>query len=165
MKGNLMKRNLWVGMIGVALLFWSVSAQARPPHDGKGPKKNPLEMIERHADKLGIDDATLDAIWEIADAGRPEGRKLRRNLRQLRKELREMLRSDDPDREAVMAQVEAIGEVEVSLRKHDLNILMDIQILLTPEQREALDELRPKHGKKGPMGKGSRGRRGGRMGR
>ena len=64
-----------------------------------------------------------------------------------------------------MAQVEAIGEVEVSLRKHDLNILMDIQILLTPEQREALDELRPKHGKKGPMGKGSRGRRGGRMGR
>ena len=163
MKGKIMKRNMWVGIVGLALLFWSASAQARPPQDGKGAKKNPLEMIERHADKLGIDDATLEAIWEIADAGRPEGRQLRRSLRQLRKELREMLRSDAPDRVAVMAQVEAIGEVEVSLRKHDLNILMDIHTLLTPEQRQALDEMRPKHRKGGPHGKGNRGPRGGGM--
>jgi Spy/CpxP family protein refolding chaperone len=163
MKGKIMKRNIWVGIVGVALLFWSVSAQARPPHDGKGPKKNPLEMIERHADKLGIDDGTLEAIWEIADAGRTEGRQFRRSLRQLRKELREMLRSDEPDRVAVMAQVDAIGEIDVALRKHDLNILLDVRTLLTSEQKKALDELRRKRGKDGLRGKGNRGPRGGGM--
>ena len=40
MKGKIMKRNMWVGIVGLALLFWSASAQARPPQDGKGAKKS-----------------------------------------------------------------------------------------------------------------------------
>jgi hypothetical protein len=63
-----------------------------------------------------------------------------------------LLREDEPDREAVLAQVEVLGAAETAKLRHSLEVLLDIHALLTPEQLRALEAMKPPGPPGGPMG-------------
>ena len=155
-KENRLIRVFWVALVAFGMLM-SGMAMAKPPRGPGGTAgmmhsgKSPLMMIEQHADELGIDEATLERIWEVADRIQPEARKLRRSIKGLKKEIRTQMDSDAPDRTAVMQLLDQIGELQTETKKLEMSVMLDIHPMLTGEQREALRKFRKKQrqGKKG----------------
>jgi Spy/CpxP family protein refolding chaperone len=146
-----------------ALIAGGASAQrpGPPPHGPGGPRgpghPPPLEhVLERHADRLGLDAETRAEIDRLVSAARPESDALRDQLRALQDEMRALLSRDVPDEEAVMTQAERIGDVETAMQKKQLRSMLRIRALLTPEQRAELvriheeRELGGRHERRGP---------------
>ena len=148
--------------VGVSLYLAGVlallagPALAKPPgppphHGGKPPGPPPLDrVLEDHAEELGIDEETLDAIAEVVEATRPEMDKKHEEIRDLRRGFHELLGVDEPDRDLVFQQIEIIGEAEIELHKLEIEMLMDIRSMLSAEQRAALEEFVKERG--GPDG-------------
>ncbi len=132
---------------GVALAL-PVQAKSGRGHHGWG---GPDGWIERHAEELGIDDATLEEINQIVAASREEAEAIYEEHRQARDVMHEMLEQDEPDTGAVMKQADLIGEIDVRKHKHRLATMLKIRAKLTPEQRSELrtmkDEMHERHGK------------------
>ena len=130
------------------LLVVAAPAVAGGPHH----KKPPLDAIlERHAERLGLDAETLARIRATADASRPEHERLEEQLHALRREMHQLLSVDAPDPDAVMQLADRIGAAETELDKHRLATLLEIRTLLTPEQRRELvriheERRRERHG-------------------
>jgi len=119
-----------------------------PPGGGPGrfggppPGRGPDRFIEEHAEELGLDDETLEAIDQIVDESREKTQELRSELRDMHREMREFLSQDTPDESAVMQQADAIGKAETELHKQRLAAMIGIRALLTEEQREELSRIR-----------------------
>jgi len=139
---------------GVALAL-PVQAKSDRGHHGRG---GPDRWIERHAEKLGIDDATLEQINQIVAASRGEAEAISKEHRQARDVMHEMLEREDPDTGAVMKQADVIGEIDVRKHKHRLATMLKIRAKLTPEQRSELSAMKDKmHGRHGRHHRGSGG--------
>lgn len=125
------------------VLALAAASSARPPGWG-GHGRDPGGLLEEHADELGLDEQTREAIRSIVSDSRESGEALRAELRGLHLRMKDLLEQDAPEREAVMALADEIGRVETSLHRHRLGALLEIRALLTPEQRKQLAELRGK---------------------
>jgi Spy/CpxP family protein refolding chaperone len=125
-----------------AILVVAAAAQARPPHLGRG--EGPLldRFLERHADALGLDEATRARVEEVLASSAERHDALRDELEAAHESLRTLLDRDEPDRAAVMAQADVVGSAETALRKHRLGTMLALLALLTPEQRAAMREMR-----------------------
>ncbi len=139
---------------GVALALPGQAKSGRGHHGWGGPDG----WIERHAEELGIDDATLVEINQIIAASREEAEAIYEEHRQARDVMHEMLEQDEPDTGAVMKQADVIGEIDIRKHKHRLATMLKIRAKLTPEQRSELramkDEMHERHGKHHRCGEG-----------
>lgn len=130
-----------LGLLGVAILAGGLvadvaAARGRGKH-GHGPP--PIDrVLERHADRLGLDDALRARIRGLAREGHDAAESHFEELHELHDGLRELLSADSPDEEAVMRQAERIGAVKTELKKQRLRTMLAIRSLLTPEQRREL---------------------------
>lgn len=127
----------------VRLLALGLALAAAAPgfagEHGHHHKRPPLDaLLERHAERLGLDAETLAQIRAAADASRPEHERLEGELHALRLEMRTLLSEDAPEPGAVMQLADRIGAAETELDKHRLATLLEIRALLTPEQRREL---------------------------
>jgi Spy/CpxP family protein refolding chaperone len=113
-----------------------------PPFGEHGKGGGPERFLDMHADELGLDDETREAIRTIVDASHERADELHGELRDLHQEMRDLLSEDAPDEAAVMRHADAIGKVETEMHKHRLSTLLKIRALLTPEQREELMQAR-----------------------
>lgn len=128
-------------LLVAALVAFVGTAQAQPPR-GPGHGPGPGVFLERHADELGLDDATREQIRQLAEDTRTAIEGLHAEIREARGVLRGLLSEEAPDEAAVMAQLEAIGALEVEARKERMATMLRIRGLLTPEQRAQLTALR-----------------------
>ncbi|MGH0028447.1 MAG: Spy/CpxP family protein refolding chaperone [Myxococcota bacterium] len=144
---------LRAGPAALLALAFASGALAQPPGP-PGPGRHgppPIErVLEKHAEQLGLDEATREQIEAIAAEARPESEALRETLRERHDELRRLLSEDAPDEDAVMAQAERIGAAEVALQKSRLRTMLRIRALLTPEQRAELVRIHEARGRRGP---------------
>lgn len=125
----------------LAVLAWAAPAAAGghgPPH-GFGPP--PGAMLDYHADQLGLDAETRDAIRAIVEASHARSEALDEAIDAEQRRLFELMDRDPVDHDAVMDQVERIGALKTDERKHRIETMLAIHEQLTPEQREALKEL------------------------
>ena len=138
----------------IASLFLTDVAMGEGPRMHGPGGRDPGKMILRHADEIGLDERTREEIEAIVAETQPRGEQLSTDLRAAHEEMRALLSADRPDRAAVMKQADVIGELETERRKLRFDAMLRIQERLTPEQRQALRELREKrraeHGGKGP---------------
>lgn len=117
--------------------------------DGAGPRMD-LVRLERMAEKLELDDATLATIKKQLYAAQEVGIKLRADLEAAQLKVRQSMDQDEPNREQVMANLERLSAAQLKLRKHRTNVLLDVQAHLTPEQRKKVRRhLRNKNHKRG----------------
>jgi len=127
--------------LGLALAAAAGGAWAEPP---PGPRRGPPpidRMLERHAERLGLDQAVRAEIQRIGREAFEASRALQDERRALRQELRALLDAEPPDEARVMDHAERMGETDTALRKHRLRTLLEIRALLTPEQRRELVEI------------------------
>jgi Spy/CpxP family protein refolding chaperone len=113
--------------------------------DGPGRRHHappPIDRIlENHAEELGIDETTLEAVRDIAARAQAEEKPFHEALRAEREALHEELRRDAPDLDAVMKQADAVGAAETALHKRRLQTLLEVRAILTPDQRQGLVKL------------------------
>jgi Spy/CpxP family protein refolding chaperone len=102
----------------------------------------PERFLDRHADRLGVDADTRAAIQQIVDASAADGERLRAEHEAAREKLHGLLEAEEPDRDAVMAQIDTLGAIHVAERKHRMDTMLRIRALLTPEQRREMVEIR-----------------------
>jgi len=149
-------------LAGVALAQQQpAAAGGAPPGEGRGRGHRPPpfdDMLERNAERLGLDDKTRAEIRGIADGAREESRGAEERLHGLHDEMRNLLDQPAPELEAVLHQVDRIGAAETELHKIRLRTMLRIRGLLTPEQRAELvrihEEWRRGHGPSAPSGDG-----------
>jgi len=109
----------------------AASAQPQPPPGGPpcppgGPPKVD-ELIAEHADEIGIDAATVEAVRGIVAAAKTE-------LEQLHQAVREAARNGDR---------EAFAQADTALREKMRAVMEQVKALLTAEQWEALRRFLP----------------------
>lgn len=136
----MMKRR-WTWIFAIALC---AAGTAMAGDDGPGRHHGPPpidHILERHADELGIDAATLGRVREIAAHAQAEEAPVRAALYTARERLHELLRRDAPDLAAVLQQADVVGAAETDLHKARLRTLLAVRAILTPAQRQGLVEL------------------------
>jgi Spy/CpxP family protein refolding chaperone len=126
----------------LAVLTLSAASSARPPFEHSDSDRDPGAFIEENAEALGLDDETLTAIRSIVEKSKGTGDQLHARLRELHEGMKTLLAQDTPDESAVMQQIDSIGLAETEMHKHRLGTMLEIRALLTPEQREAMTQLR-----------------------
>ena len=141
----------------VLLLGLSVSgASGEQPGRSRHAGPPAARFIEKHAEQLGIDETTRQAIQGLVEEARTRGRETRASLKQARTDMRELLEQDSPDEAAIMQHAERLGALRTEVRKNRLRAMLQIRALLTPEQRQALTALRkekrPGHRRRGRFG-------------
>jgi len=112
------------------------------PPGGPPPCSDPGTLVERHAERLGLDDATVAKIRVVIDGSRERNEEIRRKLDEAHHEMGGLLSAESPDEATVMRQVEKIGAFEVEEHKNRLRAILEIRQMLTPEQRRELVEIR-----------------------
>jgi len=116
--------------------------RGRPPrHHGPPP---PLHLVlEHHAEELGLDDATLDRIREIADGVREEMEARHDAVRTAHDSLRSLAETPAATPAQIEAAARQLGDAEAAMAVLHVTTAQGMLALLTPEQREILAELMP----------------------
>lgn len=160
--------------IAVALLSISALGRTQERGDGdwgRGPGRGPgfdmssrmLAMLEsdRVKAELNLTEQQVAQLHQIALEGEKASVKARAELRVRGLELRELLRADQPEREAVMKKVQEITELRGQMMRQHVESLLAAKTVLTPEQQQKFRSLRAgragRMGRRGPgFGSGSR---------
>jgi Spy/CpxP family protein refolding chaperone len=117
----------------------------------------------------GVDltDEQRAQISTIMKESREKNQAMRQEVRDLREQYQEALFTSGNVDASKLQQLQAdITAKEVALEKEQVNMLLQIRALLTPEQQEQMKQARMAQNQKGKQGKGGRqGRQGGQKGR
>lgn len=89
-------------------------------------------------EELGLSDSQIDAVGRINRAHHTRMVALNNQLKPKTRELRRLLGTDPVDLNAVKNILREIGLVEADIRFERISHHMDIEKILTPEQREKL---------------------------
>ncbi len=132
---------------GLAVAAFAQPPGPEPPPDGGPPGMGrrgppPIEAVmERHADELGLDQATRAAIQAIAARSRLVEQPLSEQLHELQKGMRSLLDADSPNLDDVMQWADRMGAAETELKKQRLRTMLEVRALLSPEQRQKLVKI------------------------
>lgn len=123
-------RAFWTALSALAL---ALCAGDRG-HDRPGIER----ILEKHAERLQLDDATREQIRALAEASREQTQPQRDAVHRLRDEMHALLSADAPELDAVLAKADEIGRAETALKKERLRTMLAVRALLTSEQRREL---------------------------
>ena len=123
----------WRALTALSVVSLALCAGDRG-HDRPGIER----MLEHHAERLHLDDATREQIRALAEASRRQTQPQRDALHRLDDELHALLSADAPELDAVLEKADEIGRAETALKKERLRTMLSIRALLTSEQRREL---------------------------
>ncbi|PRP90968.1 periplasmic protein [Enhygromyxa salina] len=126
--------------LGIALAVSAIREPDAPPARSGAPIQ---DVLEYHADALGLDRATNDEAWALANAARDELDGYRATIRAEREQLNQILDAAEVDRARMEAVVGKISAAERELRIREIEVMLEIRALLTPEQIDVLEKLGP----------------------
>ena len=107
----------------------------RPPHGTRPPSPRDLE-------RAGVTEAQRAKIAGLHDDFMRRTIRLIADLRIAELDLHKVIESDDPDRSAVDAAIDRVGELRTRLHKAHVGELLAVRALLTPAQRAKLERSR-----------------------
>lgn len=109
-------------------------------HSLSGPVSPPPlhDVVQKHAEELGIGPEKVEVIRRLAGDARSTLDGYHQDIDRAREHLRTLLAAPRPDRGAVRAAVQALGDAETKLRLGEIDVMLDILAHLEPKQREAL---------------------------
>ena len=112
------------------------------------------------AEKLDLTEDQQAKIEDLRYENQKKKIDLQADMRKTQLEMKHEMQKDNVDREKVMKLVEESGELKIQLRKAQVQQMLDVKDVLTPEQREEAKEMMGKWRKSGGM-RSMHGKRGG----
>ena len=93
------------------------------------------QRLQRAIQALEESDARTSALGTL-ETSRHKQREIRMQLGQANGELRKLLAGPEPDKTAVLAQVDRTGALQTELRKQEISAMLEIRAHLGPERME-----------------------------
>jgi Spy/CpxP family protein refolding chaperone len=103
------------------------------------------DMLIRHADEVGLDDAQKQFIASQARDNRQRYLELQQNLQGQMAALADILRQGHPDEQEALTQLDKVLAAERDIKRAQLTMALAIRGKLTPEQQAKARELRQKY--------------------
>ncbi|MFL5348002.1 MAG: periplasmic heavy metal sensor [Hyalangium sp.] len=131
---------------GEGAVDWG-GASARPPPPMPPPPPGPHMMgppMFAHGippqvvDKLGLSKDVVQRIQELTFEADGQLITLEADLKRAHLELDKLLHSSNPNENAVMQQVEAVGRAETAVHKNRVGLMLQIQRILGPDAWQKL---------------------------
>lgn len=161
-----MSKRLMITIALVAILAAGTAlAQQRKTggeRTGRGFERGP--RIERLAERLDLTDEQKTAIEALHEETRAKNAALAKETRLLRHELEGELLKDEPSEKKVLELNAKLGDLDTQRQANRLATRLAVRNQLTPEQRDKMLAVGPRHGR-GPRGEGPGGGAGRKMGR
>jgi len=105
----------------------------------------PPQMLIRRAQKIGLTPDQVAKIRQEMLSTQARSVDLRAKLEHAKIDVARLLSSEKVDEHAVDVAVDEAGKVEAEMRKIHVGAMLRVRALLTPEQRQKLDERKLKH--------------------
>jgi Spy/CpxP family protein refolding chaperone len=105
----------------------------------------PPAMIIRSAQELGLTPDQVTKIRQEMLGMRGHAVDSLARLERAQVEITRLLSADKPDERAVGAQIDEAAKAEAELHKLHLGAVLRVRALLTPEQRQKLEERKARH--------------------
>jgi len=129
-----------LGALALAVVLAAGSALA--PGTAQARRGPSADWVAEHAERLGLNEATLAAIGAIVEESNERRSALYDEIGAAYGRMHEMLGQPAPDRAAVMAVSAEIDALKAEARRNRLDAMLRIHELLTPAQREELVRIR-----------------------
>ncbi len=126
---------------GLALLVLGAPLAAAARSSG-----SPIDLVARHAQRLGLDDETQQAIARVAEESAARQEALWEEVRAARERLHALLVEGKEDRDAVMQEAARVDALKAEAHRDRLDAVLRIHALLTPAQRQELVRIHEEHG-------------------
>jgi len=159
-----MKRWIWIGVV-VTLGLLSLGAVAHSQgadrergmrgHFGHRGGDRMLAMLDndRVRTALGLSDEQANRLRQVMVEAEKSALKTRADLGVRRIELRELMRADQPDRDAGMKKVQEISDLRGQMMKQRIESLLASKAILTPEQQQKIRAFMHRRGQEGFRGR------------
>lgn len=115
--------------------------RAMGPHAGFGRWWNNPKIVE----KLKLTDDQRKAMDQIFQEHREKLVDLRGNVEKAEIEMEPLVRADQPNEQAVLAQIDKVAQARAELEKANARFLFALRSKLTPEQWKQVQEFRQSH--------------------
>lgn len=99
----------------------------------------PPELVMRNADAIGLKPDQIEAIKKAMPLSSNEAREQQRADA---KRLEQLLKNDRVDMTQALAQLDKLLQMENDFKRKQLEALIQVKNLLTPEQRSKLDSIK-----------------------
>lgn len=129
-----------IAAIAIGLLLLSPLAWAQPRRG-----MSPAMMKQTLREQVGLNDEQIAEIEQLRYAADRARLDLRHAIEKVRLDLERAMQAEQPDKQAVFAQVDRLGELETRLKKNRIGLMLDIRKLLTPAQWQKMEALHAKH--------------------
>ena len=96
-------------------------------------------------EKLKLTDDQRKAMDQIFQAHREKLVDLRANVEKAEIEMEPLVRADQPNEAAVMAQIDKVAQARAELEKANARFLFELRAKLTPEQWKQVQDFRKNH--------------------
>jgi Spy/CpxP family protein refolding chaperone len=103
------------------------------------------DLLIRHADEVGLDDAQKEFISSQARENRQRYAEMQQNLQHQMAALRDIVRQEHPDEQEALAQLDKVLAGEREIKRAQLSMALAIRGKLTPDQQAKARELRQKY--------------------
>jgi periplasmic protein CpxP/Spy len=161
----------WAGLVGAAALAAAQGSGGGPGMgSGFGDHRPPMERAfqfdgtrgqfwnnPKIVDKLKLTDDQRKAMDGILQDHKMTLIDLRANLEKAEVEMQPLMRADQPNESAILAQIDRIAQARAELEKANARFLLAIRSKLTPEQWKQVQDFRESHRTDGGWGGGGQG--------
>jgi Spy/CpxP family protein refolding chaperone len=104
--------------------------------------RGPMGLIHRFADELKLTKEQIDQIKTLHQGYVKKNIPLHSDLQLKHVELKELMDTDKPDKGKVEAKIKDIESVRTKIHVNRLNEKIDVQDILTKEQKEQLEKMK-----------------------
>jgi len=132
-------------LMALAMLVIAGAAMAQPP---QGEMKMRREMMKERLGKsaleeLGLSDAQKSQIHQALLDTRKKNIDVEAKLKLAGIELHELMRAEAPDQAKINVKIGEVSRLRETLMRNRIETRLAVQKILTPEQRQKMQELRP----------------------
>lgn len=138
-----MKRFPRVFTGGLAVLVLSAGLLSAQPRMGMrgGPER--MQQRKDFTEELGLSAEQQEKIRQIRLAAHKQNIEQRAKLQLARLELHELMQADSPDQKLIEAKLTELSKLRDAAMRNHVTTFLEVQKVLTPEQRQKAKELRP----------------------
>ncbi|HEY3204555.1 MAG TPA: periplasmic heavy metal sensor [Thermoanaerobaculia bacterium] len=124
----------------VAAICVTMKGEAGPGEDPFSRYLFPPEQVIGHAQEIGLDEAQRSGVREEIKKAQPKFIDLQFAVQEEMGKLNRLLQEKPIDEARILSEVDRVLELERSVKRLHLSLLIRIRNLLTPAQQEKLSE-------------------------